>query len=147
MNNFIKQAIELSNESVKQDGFPAGAVIVKDNVVIAQGLSLSKTKTDVTCHAEIEAIRNASQKLNTKDLFDCEIYTSMEPCIMCFSALYWAGIKKVVYAIGKDKLSKKYYEGLNSLSEINLKNNKQIDIMHFEELENEALSVVRDWER
>jgi tRNA(Arg) A34 adenosine deaminase TadA len=147
MENFLKQAIELSKKSVEQGGFPVGAIIVKDGVVISQGLSNGKNNRDATSHAEIEAIRNASQKLDTRDLFDCEIYSSMEPCLMCFSASYWAKIKKIVYAVGKDKLSKQHYEGLHSLEEINSKNNRKIEIVHIKELEDEALSIIKDWEK
>lgn len=146
MENFLKQAIELSKKSVKEGGFPVGAVIVKGGIVISHGLSNGKNNKDATNHAEIEAIRNASQKLNTRDLFDCEIYSSMEPCLMCFSASYWAKIKKIIYAVGKDKLSKQHYEGLCSLEDINLKNNRKIEIIHIKELENEALDIVKDWE-
>jgi len=146
MEDFLKQAIELSKKSVEQGGFPVGAIIVKDGVVISQGLSNGKNNKDATSHAEIEAIRDASQKLNTRDLFDCEIYSSMEPCLMCFSASYWAKIKKVVYAVGKDKLSKQHYEGLHSLEEINSKNNRKIEIVHIGELENDALSIIKNWE-
>lgn len=146
MEDFLQQAIELSQKSIKEGGFPVGAIIVKDGVVISQGLSNGKNNKDATSHAEIEAIRNASQKLNTRDLFDCEIYSSMEPCLMCFSASYWAKIKKIVYAVGKDKLSKQHYEGLYSLEEINLKNNRKIEIVHIKELENDALSIIKNWE-
>lgn len=143
---FLQQAIELSKESVKQDGFPVGAVIVKNGVVISEGLSNGKNNKDATSHAEIEAIRKASQKLDSRDIFDCEIYSSMEPCLMCFSACYWSKIKKIVYAVSKDKLSKQHYEGLHSLEEINSKNNKQIEIIHMQELEKEALEIVNNWE-
>jgi guanine deaminase len=144
--DFLKQSIELSKKSVEQGGFPVGAIIVKDGVVISQGLSNGKNNKDATSHAEIEVIRNASQKLNTRDLFDCEIFSSMEPCLMCFSAFYWAKIKKIVYAVGKDKLSKQHYEGLHSLEEINLKNNRKIEIVQIKELENDALSIIKEWE-
>jgi len=144
--DLLKKAIELSKESVKQGGFPVGAIIIKNGVVVSQGLSNGKNNKDATSHAEIEAIRNASQKLDTRDLIDCEIYSSMEPCLMCFSASYWAGIKKIVYAIGKDKLSKQHYEGRYSIEEINLKNNRQLEIVHIEELEDEALSIIKNWE-
>jgi len=146
MEDFLQQAIELSKESIKQGGFPVGAIIVKDGVIIAEGLSNGKNNKDATSHAEIEAIRNASQKLDTRDLFDCEIYSSMEPCLMCFSASYWAKIKKIVYAVGKDKLSKQHYEGLHSLKDINSKNNRKIEIVHIKELEDGALSIVKEWE-
>ncbi len=147
VHNFLQQAIALSQKSVEKGGFPVGAIIVKNGVVVAEGLSNGKNNKDATSHAEIEAIRNASQKLNARDLLDCEIYSSMEPCLMCFSASYWAKIKKVVYAIGKDRLSKQHYEGLYSLEEINSKNNRQIEIVHLKELENSALSIVQDWEK
>ena len=84
--------------------------------------------------------------LKINHLFDCEIYSSMEPCLMCFSACYWAKTKKVVYVVSKNNLSKQHYEGLHSLEEINLKNNKQIEIIYFKELEDEALKVIKDWE-
>ena len=147
INNFLKQAVELSKESVKEGGFPVGAIIVKDGIIIAQGLSNGKNNKDATSHAEIEAIRNASRELNTRDLFDCELYSSMEPCLMCFSACYWAKIKKIIYAIGKDKLSKKHYEGLHSIKDINLINNKQMEIIQIKNLENEALNVIETWEK
>ena len=143
---FLQQAIELSEESIRQGGFPVGALIVKDGVVISEGLSNGKNNKDATSHAEIEAIRQASQKIDSRDLFECEIYSSMEPCLMCFSACYWAKIKKIVYAVSKEKLSKQHYEGLHSLEEINSKNNKQIEIIHIKELENEALEIIKDWE-
>lgn len=143
---FLRQAIELSKESIKQGGFPVGAIIVKDGVIIAKGLSNGKNNKDATSHAEIEAIRNASQKLDTRDLFECELYSSMEPCLMCFSASYWAKIKKIVYAVGKDKLSKQHYEGLHSLEEINSKNNRRIEIVHINELGDEALLIIKEWE-
>jgi guanine deaminase len=145
--DYLQQAIELSKESARQGGFPVGAIIVKNGIVISSGLSNGKNNKDATNHAEIEAIRNASQKLDARDLFDCEIYSSMEPCLMCFSACYWAKIKKVFYAVGKNKLSKQHYEGLYSLDGINLKNNRQIEIIHIKELEGEALFVIQNWEK
>ena len=147
MEDFLQQAIELSKKSVEKGGFPVGAVIVKNGVVVSQGLSNGKNNKDATSHAEIEAIRNASQELDTRDLFDCEIYSSMEPCLMCFSASYWAKIKKIVYAVRKDKLSRQHFEGLHSLEEINSKNNRKIEIVHINELEDEALSIIKNWEK
>lgn len=144
--DFLKHAIELSKKSVEQGGFPVGAIIVKDGEIISEGISNGKQKKDATSHAEIDAIRQASEKMNARDLSDCEIYSSMEPCLMCFSACYWSKIKRVVYAINKDKLSKHHYEGMHSIEEINLKNNRQMDIVHVVELEDEALDVIRKWE-
>lgn len=147
MDAFLKQAIELSKESVRQGGFPVGAIVVKDHKIIGQGFSNGKNNKDATNHAEIEAIRNASKILDTRDLFDCEIYSSMEPCLMCFTASYWSKIGKIIYAVRRDKLSKVHFEGNHSLKEINSKNNRSIEIIHVKKLESEALEVVQMWEK
>lgn len=144
---FIKKAIELSQKSVDLGGFPVGAIIVKEGKIVGEGLSNGKNKKDATSHAEIEAIQEASKKLGARDLVGCEIYSSMEPCMMCFSACYWAKIKKVVFAISKENLSKQHYEGKHSIFDINTKNNRQIEIIYEKDLENEALLVVKNWEK
>ena len=147
MSGFLKEAIELSRESIKFGGFPVGAIVVKNNIIVGRGLSDGKRKYDATSHAEIEAIRAASKKLKTRDLIGCELYSSMEPCLMCFSAAYWAKIIKVVYALGKNRLSKQHYDGLHNLEKINSLNNRQIEIVHTKDLEDEALTVTQDWEQ
>jgi len=147
MNNFLKKTIELSKESINQGGFPVGAIVVKDNKIIGIGLSNGKDNKDATSHAEIEAIRKAAKFLNTRDLFNCELYSSMEPCLMCFSASYWSKVKKITFAVSKEKLSKQHYEGLYSLDDINSKNNRQIEIIHDKSLEKEAFLIVKNWEK
>lgn len=147
MKEFIDFAIELSEKSSQNGGYPVGAVIVKNNEIIAIGVSDGKNKKDATSHAEMEAIRNASKILLTRDLHNCEIYSSMEPCLMCFSACYWAIISKITYAIGKDKLLKKHYEGLHNLQDLNLKNHTQIEIVHRKDVEEKALAIINTWEQ
>jgi len=78
-------------------GGPFGAVIVKDDVVIAKGHNQVIKNNDPTCHGEIMAIHKACKKLGTFDLSGCEIYTTGEPCPMCMSAILWANIDKVFY--------------------------------------------------
>lgn len=97
-NSFIERAIELASKNVNEGGGPFGAVIVKDGKIIAEGVNRVTEKNDPTAHAEVQAIRNACEKLKTFDLSNCEIYSSCEPCPMCFSAIYWAHIGKVYYA-------------------------------------------------
>lgn len=97
-NNFITRAIELATLNVIDDGGPFGAVIVKEGKIIAEGVNRVTETNDPTAHAEVQAIRKACEKLNTFDLSGCEIYSSCEPCPMCFSAIYWAHISKVYYA-------------------------------------------------
>ncbi len=101
MNNdveFMKQAALASVQNIQNEGGPFGAVIVRNGEIIAVGTNWVVPKNDPTAHAEVEAIRQASAKLNRFDLSDCEIYTSCEPCPMCLGAIYWAKIKKVYYA-------------------------------------------------
>ncbi len=98
MNKFMKIAIrEAFNGLKKNDGGPFGAVIVKNGKIIAKGHNEVIKTNDPSAHAEIVAIRKASAKLKRFDLHDCEIYSSCEPCPMCFSAIHWAKMKKLYY--------------------------------------------------
>ncbi len=94
----MKQAIRLSIENVAKGGGPFGAVIVKDGEVIAEASNSVTSSNDPTAHAEINAIRQATRKLNTFDLSGCEIYSSCEPCPMCLGAIYWARLDKLYFA-------------------------------------------------
>jgi len=96
--DFLTQAIDLATQNVIEGGGPFGAIIIKDGKVIAEGVNRVTETNDPTAHAEVQAIRKACDKLNTFDLSGCEIYSSCEPCPMCFSAIYWAHISKVYYA-------------------------------------------------
>ena len=100
MNKIMQQAKELAqNGANNNEGGPFGAVITdKDGNVIATGNNKVIISHDPTAHAEIVAIRRASEKLGTHDLSNCILYTSCEPCPMCLSAIIWANIKKVYYA-------------------------------------------------
>lgn len=94
----MREAIRLASESVKNGGGPFGAVIVKDEKILA-GCSNSVTiDNDCTAHAEVNTIREACRKLGTYDLSGCTIYTSCEPCPMCLGAIYWAHLDKIFYA-------------------------------------------------
>ena len=95
--DFMKRAISLSIDNIKNNGGPFGCVIVKENEIIAEGVNRVTFNNDPTAHAEIVAIRNACQKLNTFNLEGCELYSSCEPCPMCLSAIYWSHIDKIYY--------------------------------------------------
>ena len=97
----MKKAIEESEVNLSnnyKNGGPFGAVIVKDGEIISQCHNTVVESKDATAHAEVNAIRRASKKLNTHDLEGCILYTSTEPCPMCLSAIIWANIKEVYYA-------------------------------------------------
>lgn len=96
--DYMREAIMLSYEKMKQGfGGPFGAVIVRQNQIIARGFNNVLSSHDPTAHAEIDAIRKASLTLGTHDLSDCTIYTSCEPCPMCLGAIYWARLQKVYF--------------------------------------------------
>ena len=104
--DFMKRAIDLSIQNIKNNGGPFGCVIVKDNNIIAEGVNRVTFNNDPTAHAEIVAIRNACSKLNTFNLEGCELYSSCEPCPMCLSAIYWSHIDKVYYGNSRDDAAK-----------------------------------------
>lgn len=102
-NYWINLAIEKSAENLDGlAGGPFGAVIVKDDRLVAATANKVEEQTDPTAHAEIQAIRNACKKLNTTDLKGCTIYTSCEPCPMCLGAIYWANIDEVFFAANRE---------------------------------------------
>ena len=98
----MQMAIRLSEENVQNGGGPFGAVIAKEGVVIATGVNRVTANNDPTAHAEVSAIREACRKVKNFKLDGCVVYSSCEPCPMCLSALYWAGISKIYYANTKD---------------------------------------------
>ena len=95
---FMKRAIELSIKSVNSGTGPFGAVLVKDNQIIAEGFNKVTTSNDPTSHAEIVAIRMACKVLNNFNLEGCDLYTTCEPCPMCLSAIYWSHVDSIYYA-------------------------------------------------
>ena len=106
-NPFMQRAIELSIENVeKRKGGPFGAVVVKDNRILAEGTNSVVLNSDPTAHAEIVAVREACRKLQTFQLTGCEIYSSCEPCPMCLAALYWARPAKIFFAGTRDDAAK-----------------------------------------
>ena len=94
---YIKRCEALAEKAAANGDAPVGSVIVKGDEIIAEAIEAAKYKNDITCHAELEAIRLAVKKLKTNDLSDCVIYSTHEPCIMCSYTIRFYKIKKVVY--------------------------------------------------
>lgn len=114
MNKFMQEAIKEAEMGIKNaHGGPFGAVIVKKGRIVGRGHNTVVKENDATCHAEIQAIRNASKTLKSFDLNGCILYTTGRPCPMCKAALKWAKISKVYYgctyadakSIGFDEMS------------------------------------------
>ncbi|MEK9151637.1 MAG: nucleoside deaminase [Patescibacteria group bacterium] len=144
---FLQMAIEKSRESIALGGYPVGSVIVRNGKILTSGVSNGKKRNDPTSHAEIDAIRAACQTLGTRDLSDVVLYSSLEPCLMCFSASTWSSVPKVVYACQRDRVSKQHYEGAHALSQINETARHPIELVHLSELEEQALQIIENWEK
>ena len=143
-NKFMARAIELSIKSANTNGGPFGSVIVKDNKIISEGSNKVTSSNDPTAHAEIVAIRNACQELQTFNLSGCEIYTTCEPCPMCLSAIYWSRIDKVYYANTREDAKDINFDDSFIYFEIS----KKIDerkIKMKQMLRNEALKAFKIW--
>lgn len=97
----MDRVLELASGSAVSGGGPFAAAIVKDGHVISMEHNSVHLNQDPTAHAEVNAIRKACEVLGTFDLSGCEIYTSCEPCPMCFGAIYWSHLKTVYYAASR----------------------------------------------
>ena len=96
---FLARAVELARSGSEQgNGGPFGALIVREGIVLAEAWNRVVIDNDPTAHAEINAIRAASQKTGQFHLTGCTLYTSSEPCPMCLAAAYWAKIERIVFA-------------------------------------------------
>ena len=146
--DFLQLAFIQAQESVKQGGFPAGAILVKDGQVIAKGVSLGFKLNDPTSHAETNSIRQACKQLKTTDLSGATLYASLQPCLMCFSVANWASVSRIVYGCQKTEelVAKGYYEGKTDISLINQENNRQIELIFLPDFEAASLKLVGQWE-
>ncbi len=96
---FMSRALELAAaNAVSGNGGPFGAVIVRDDEILAEGVNLVTSTNDPTAHAEVVAIRRACAIIGQFQLTGCELYTSCEPCPMCLGAIYWARPAGIYYA-------------------------------------------------
>ncbi len=143
--DFMRKAIELSIENVKNGGGPFGAVIVKDGEIVATGVNRVTANHDPTAHAEVSAIRAACQKLGTFDLSGCEIYTSCEPCPMCLGAIYWAHLDKIYYGNNKTDAAHIGFDDSFIYDELALERKDRKKVME-ELLPDEAIAAFRAWE-
>ena len=99
---WMELATKISAENVEAGGGPFGAVIVRDGEVVGSGVNGVTLLNDPTAHAEVQAVRAACHSLGTFSLRGCTIYSSCEPCPMCLSALYWAGVDRIYFGNTKE---------------------------------------------
>lgn len=100
---FMEKALVEAQRALEADEVPVGAVMVMNNRIIARGFNHTETLTDVTAHAEMEAITSAASFMGGKYLTDCTLYVTLEPCVMCAGALQWAQISRIVFGAYDEK--------------------------------------------
>ncbi len=145
-NKFMQKSIELSIESIKSGGGPFGSVIVKDNKIISEGMNRVTVNNDPTAHGEIVAIRAATKVLNDFNLKGCELYTSTEPCPMCYSAIFWSRIDKIYYANTKEDAQRIDFDDSLIYSELQQSINKR-KIPMIQLMRKEALVAFELWDK
>jgi len=142
---FMKRAISLAQKGMDTNsGGPFGCVIVKDDKIIAEGFNKVTSTNDPTAHAEVVAIREACRKLKSFQLKDCIIYTSCEPCAMCFGAIYWARPKMVYFACDKNDAAKIDFDDQFIYDELDKKfEDREIKFIRL--LRKDSLTVFNKW--
>lgn len=140
--NFMNQAFISAKRAFNHDDVPIGAVIVKDNKIIARGENKVQKSKNPTLHAEIVAINRACKKLNQKFLDDCDIYVTLEPCSMCATAISFARIKNIYFAATDEKGG-----GITSNAKI-FENDKHLwhpNIIQMHEYADKSAQLLRDF--
>lgn len=145
--SFMREAIRLSRQMMRRgQGGPFGAVVVRDDKIIARGWNQVTSSNDPTAHAEIVAIRRACQRLKSFHLDGCELYTSCEPCPMCLAAIYWARIRVVYYGNSRKEAARIAFADDQLYREIALPvGRRKLRMRRL--LAQEALAVFQEWER
>ncbi|MCL1967975.1 MAG: nucleoside deaminase [Bacteroidetes bacterium] len=128
-NFFLTKAIELAEENVRSGkGGPFAAIITKNDEIISTGTNVVTATNDPTAHAEIVAIREACRVLNDFQLEGCTLYSSCEPCPMCLGAIYWARLKRLVFAADKHQAEEAGFDDAFIYKELELSyNHRKLD--------------------
>jgi len=146
MDKFMKAAFEEASKGMrKNEGGPFGAVIVKDGKIIARGHNMVLATNDPTAHAEVIAIRKASRKLGRFDLSDCTIYSTSEPCPMCFAAIRWAKIKTIYYGCSVEDAASIGFDDKKIREELCNAREAQIEVQMIELDKAECLELFKEW--
>lgn len=142
---FLELAIKTAGENMEKGGGPFGALIVREGSILARAGNRVVPNHDPTAHAEVMAIRMAAESLGTHDLSECTIYASCEPCPMCLGAIYWAGIRRIVYASDRYRAAEAGFSDNHIYEELSLESDRR-SIMMEQGLKEEGDSVLRRWE-
>ena len=106
---FMQRALDEARQAFREGEIPIGAVVVCRDRIIARAHNMTETLTDVTAHAEMQAITAAANMLGGKYLTECTLYVTVEPCVMCAGAIGWAQIPRIVYGCRDEKRGYQLY--------------------------------------
>ena len=129
---YMQLAIKQAKKALKYNEVPVGAIIVKNNKIISKAFNKKEKNKDTTKHAEIIAISKACKKTKNWRLDDCEIYVTMEPCMMCCGAIEQSRIKKIVYCIPNSNfgaVESKFKILENNINIVKIENIEYIDMV------------------
>ena len=112
MLEYFEYILKLANNSLVTDDIPVGAIIVKNNEIIGEGWNTREKDNFILGHAEINAIKMASNYLNSWNLSDCELYVTLKPCSMCLEAIKQSRIKNVYYLLEKPRNKREFSKTL-----------------------------------
>jgi len=145
--DFIQRAIQLAAEHMRaKDGGPFGALVVRENKIIAGGWNKVTSSNDPTAHAEITAIRAAAARLGTFVLGGCVLYTSCEPCPMCLGAAYWARVERIVFAATRTDAAGAGFDDEELYRELSLPPaERKLSMQQI--LRDKAVEVFEEWKR
>lgn len=125
----MQEAINSARESFPENGNAVAAIIVKGDKIIAKAFTTVKTEKDSTCHAEMNAIRQASKNLDSQYLEDCYLYTTFEPCPMCTTAAIWSKMKGIVYgASRKDATPQEHWRIMIASADLIAKGDPKLEL-------------------
>jgi len=99
----MRAALELARQAAQAGEVPVGAVVVKDGQIVGRGSNAPISRHDPTAHADIAALRDAAQRLGNYRLVDCELFVTLEPCVMCVGAMFHARVARVVFGASDPK--------------------------------------------
>jgi tRNA(adenine34) deaminase len=101
--DFMRAALELAQQAEQAGEVPVGAVVVRDGAIVGRGFNAPISRHDPSAHAEMVALRDAAQRVGNYRLVDCELYVTLEPCLMCVGAMFHARISRVIYGASDPK--------------------------------------------
>ena len=109
---WMQKALEEAKLAEEKGEVPVGAIVIYKEQVVGRGHNMTETFSDVTAHAEIQAITAASNTIGSKFLNDCRLYVTLEPCSMCAGALYWSRVDQIVFGANDEKRGAGRFEGI-----------------------------------